>query len=296
MLLVIDARAGLAAGDEEIAAHPAPSGRPVLVVANKVDDARHEAGVPGAARARAGRSVAGVGAARARHRRSAGRGGGSGCEQVTASEYEEVDQMSIRVAILGRPNVGKSSLAERHPGPAAGDRVTDVPGTTRDSDRHRVRARRRPLPADRHGRASAQAQAPPGDRVLQRAAGPAGGRTGRHRAGAGGSLARASSRAIWRWQTWPARPAARRWWCCPSGTSPTVTIDDVADRLAGKLRQRPAIVTTSPLTGRNIDRVLDTVERAVPAYSSRIGTGPLNRVIAEIRRQPRAAARRAASA
>ena len=39
----------------------------------------------------------------------------------------------------------------------------------------------------------------------------------------------------------------------------TVTVDDVADRLGGKLRQRPAIVTTSSLTGRNIDRMLDTV-------------------------------------
>ena len=62
----------------------------------------------------------------------------------------------------------------------------------------------------------------------------------------------------------------------------TVTVDDAADRLSGKLRQRPAIVTTSSLTGRNIDRMLDTVTELFQAYNSRIGTGQLNRVIGEV--------------
>src|SRR6476646_3585335 len=42
VLLVVDARAGLAAGDEEIAQILRRSGRPVVVVANKVDDQAHE--------------------------------------------------------------------------------------------------------------------------------------------------------------------------------------------------------------------------------------------------------------
>jgi small GTP-binding protein len=44
VLLVIDARAGLVAGDEELADILRRSRRPVLVLANKVDDAAHEAG------------------------------------------------------------------------------------------------------------------------------------------------------------------------------------------------------------------------------------------------------------
>jgi len=44
VLLIIDARAGLAAGDEEIAHILRRSRRPVIVVANKVDDVAHEAG------------------------------------------------------------------------------------------------------------------------------------------------------------------------------------------------------------------------------------------------------------
>src|SRR5690349_7512844 len=44
VLLVIDARAGLASGDEEIAQILRRSRRPVIVVANKIDDAAHESG------------------------------------------------------------------------------------------------------------------------------------------------------------------------------------------------------------------------------------------------------------
>ena len=47
---------------------------------------------------------------------------------------------AIRVAILGRPNVGKSSPRQRAARPRARDRLRG-PGTTRD-DRHRARARR----------------------------------------------------------------------------------------------------------------------------------------------------------
>ena len=62
----------------------------------------------------------------------------------------------------------------------------------------------------------------------------------------------------------------------------TVEVDDVAERLSGKLRQRPAIVTTSALTGRHVDRMLDTVEELFDRYTSRVGTGALNRAMAEI--------------
>ena len=44
-----------------------------------------------------------------------------------------------------------------------------------------------------------------------------------------------------------------------------VEVDDVRERLAGKLRQRPAIVTTSALTGRNVDRLLEAIEELTAA-------------------------------
>jgi GTP-binding protein len=72
------------------------------------------------------------------------------------------------------------------------------------------------------------------------------------------------------------------------------TVEAAGERLAGKLRQRPAIVTTSALTGRNIDRLLDAVEQLFVAYTSRVGTGELNRAMADIRalREPPRSGRR----
>jgi GTPase len=62
----------------------------------------------------------------------------------------------------------------------------------------------------------------------------------------------------------------------------TVDVDDVAERLAPRLRQRPEIVTTSAVTGRNVERLLDAVEALYTRYTSRVGTGELNRLLAEI--------------
>ena len=50
-------------------------------------------------------------------------------------------------------------------------------------------------------------------------------------------------------------------------------MDDVRERLGDRLRQRPTMVTTSALTGRNVDRLLDAVEELFVRYTSRIGTG-----------------------
>src|SRR5439155_418860 len=75
----------------------------------------------------------------------------------------------------------------------------------------------------------------------------------------------------------------------------TVEIDDVAERMGGKLRQRPSIITTSALTGRNVDKLLDAIEELFTRFTSRIGTGVLNRAVEEItamREPPRSGRRR----
>ena len=75
----------------------------------------------------------------------------------------------------------------------------------------------------------------------------------------------------------------------------TVDVDDVRERIAVKLRQRPAMVTTSALTGRNVDKLLDAVEELFGRFTSRVGTGVLNRVVEEItamREPPRRGRRR----
>ena len=134
VLLVIDARAGLVAGDEELADILRRSRRPVLVLANKVDDTAHEAGAL---------ELHGLGlgdpiSVSALH----GRGTGDLLDaiverlpppEVEAEEGEgaEADD-EIRVAILGRPNVGKSSLVNAILGRPRVI-VAPTPGTTRDA-------------------------------------------------------------------------------------------------------------------------------------------------------------------
>src|SRR5205085_10636906 len=62
-----------------------------------------------------------------------------------------------------------------------------------------------------------------------------------------------------------------------------------------KLRKRRGIVTTSAMTGRNIDKLLDAILELFERHTSRVGTGELNRAVEEItaqREPPRKGRRR----
>ena len=295
VLLVIDARAGLVAGDEELADILRRSRRPVVVVANKVDDAAHEAGAL---------ELHGLGlgdpiAVSALHGRGAGDLLDAVVERLPAAEpgeerdEEEDGDDEIRVAILGRPNVGKSSLVNAILGRPRVI-VAPTPGTTRDAI----------------------------DTVFER-----GGRHVRLIDTAGLRRKRRHRQGIEYWSEVRALEAAKRADIAlvlvdsseglaegdltvadearKAGCATlvvlskwditTVEVDDVAERLQGKLRQRPTIVTTSALTGRNVDRMLDAIEELFGRHTSRVGTGALNRAMAEIgaaRETPRRGRRR----
>ena len=295
VLLVIDARAGLVAGDEELADILRRSRRPVVVVANKVDDAAHEAGAL---------ELHGLGlgdpiAVSALHGRGTGDLLDAVVERLPAAEpgeegdEEEYGDDEIRVAILGRPNVGKSSLVNAILGRPRVI-VAPTPGTTRDAI----------------------------DTVFER-----GGRHVRLIDTAGLRRKRRHRQGIEYWSEVRALEAAKRADIAlvlvdsseglaegdltvadearKAGCATlvvlskwditTVEVDDVAERLQGKLRQRPTIVTTSALTGRNVDRLLDAIEELFGRHTSRVGTGALNRAMAEIgaaRETPRRGRRR----
>jgi GTP-binding protein len=125
-LLVVDARAGLRPGDAELARELRGGDVPVLVAANKVDDARQT----GLATEFYGLGLGDPMPVSA----TQGLGTGDLLDRIVerlprvTSEREEVP----RLALIGRPNVGKSSLVNRLLGE---ERVivTDVAGTTRDA-------------------------------------------------------------------------------------------------------------------------------------------------------------------
>ncbi|WP_159499457.1 ribosome biogenesis GTPase Der [Microbacterium sp. 18062] len=129
VLFVVDAIVGATSTDEHVVKLLRRSGKPVLLVANKIDDARHE---PEAA------ALWNLGLGEP-HPVSAihGRGVADLLDElmkvlptVSAVAKHEIGGPR-RVAILGRPNVGKSSLLNK----AAGEErvvVNELAGTTRD--------------------------------------------------------------------------------------------------------------------------------------------------------------------
>jgi len=60
-------------------------------------------------------------------------------------------------------------------------------------------------------------------------------------------------------------------------------IEEVRPRIEARLKQRPPLVTLSAKTGRGISRLLDRIEELFAKHTSRIGTGELNRFLAELR-------------
>ena len=131
VLFLVDAREGLNAADEALARHLRQRGKPFHLVVNKIDGIDENVATSDFYAL----GVSSMFSIAASH----GRGVRGMMEQVLAefppAEEKPGDEAfpdSIRVAIVGRPNVGKSTLVNRLLGE---DRVVvyDQPGTTRDS-------------------------------------------------------------------------------------------------------------------------------------------------------------------
>jgi GTP-binding protein len=129
VLLVVDATVGSTQTDETVARVLRRSGRPVVVAANKVDDERGEADATALWSLGLGEPFP----VSALH----GRGSGELLDAVLAALPEPPAEVSdsvagpASVALVGKPNVGKSSLLNRLVGSERAI-VDPVAGTTRD--------------------------------------------------------------------------------------------------------------------------------------------------------------------
>ena len=125
-VLVVDARAGLRAGDAELARELRGGKVPAIVVANKVDEGTQQ-GLAAEFYALGLGDPMPVSATQ-------GLGTGDLLDLIVQRlpDYAGAMEEATRLALIGRPNVGKSSLLNRLLGE---DRVivTPVAGTTRDS-------------------------------------------------------------------------------------------------------------------------------------------------------------------
>jgi GTP-binding protein len=134
ILFTVDARAGLLPQDRRIADLLRRAERQVVVVANKSDDAGRD---------HAWAEFLALGFAEvipvsAEHARGIADLEVTVAERLPPAEAAERGDAAVRVAILGRPNAGKSSLVNRLVGDAE-TVVAPEPGTTRDATDHRLR-------------------------------------------------------------------------------------------------------------------------------------------------------------
>ena len=130
IVFMVDARAGITAADDEVADLLRRTQKPVILAANKADNAARRQDAVEFYSLGLGEPIV----------LSAIQGTGTGdlLDEIvevlpSADEEEEIEDEDVsRVAIVGRPNVGKSSLLNAILGTERAI-VSDVPGTTRDA-------------------------------------------------------------------------------------------------------------------------------------------------------------------
>jgi GTPase len=277
VLFVVDARAGITPGDEELAAIIRAARKPVLLIANKIDDPRRDAEALEFHRLGLGDPIP----LSALH----GHGTGDLLDETVALLPGRAEQPlgadAIRVAILGRPNVGKSSLLNALLGR---ERVivSEVPGTTRDAidtvlqrdgttlvlvDTAGLRRKRRQRQGiEYYSELRALAAAERADVAL---------------------VLIAADEGIVE-QDLAVADVARKANCSTlvllsKWDLGTIDLQEAKRELHRRLRQRSPVIAVSAKTGRGLERLLDHVEELFRKHTSRIPTAEFNRALAELR-------------
>lgn len=276
VLLVVDGQAGLRPGDEEMARSLRDSPVPVVLAVNKSDR-------PDDVWAAAEFHGLGLGEPNAV---SATHGLGTGdlldrvVEALGESPPREPGPESVRVALIGRPNVGKSSLVNRI---LNDDRVivSDIAGTTRDAIDTEIEIDGQHVTlVDTAGLRRRSKVAGTVDHYAQL-------RSERAIERADVAIVVCDATEGVRSEDLKVSETAMRAGCATllvmnKWDLTETDIDDARARVARKLRLRPEVVTASALTGRNVaglvSRALGLAERA----KQRIATPALNRFLNEV--------------
>ena len=128
ILFFVDGKTGLTADDEDVADMLRKSGKPVMLVVNKIDNIKHMDNIYEFYNLGIGDPI-GVSSV---NLLNFGDLLEALCEHFPNPDAEDEDVGAIQIAVVGKPNVGKSSLVNRILGE---DRVmvSDIAGTTRDA-------------------------------------------------------------------------------------------------------------------------------------------------------------------
>ena len=284
VLLVVDSKLGVRPGDAELADLLRRSGIPALVAANKLDTG---ADAPYAAEF----NKLGLGEplpVSAAH----GVGTGELLDRIAdlvrdaPADAEPLPPDTVRLAVIGRPNVGKSSLVNRFLGEQRVI-VHEQAGTTRDAIDTRLEVdgrtiilvdtaglRRRSKVAgtvDYYAQLRSERAAERADVALVVCDASA---------GVTADDLRAAELAM---KTGCASLIVLNKWDITD-----TDLEDAKVRVATKLRLRPRVITASALNGRNVARLIVESVALADRSRGRIPTSELNRFIAEVQseRQP----------
>ncbi len=277
VLFVVDARAGVTPGDEELAATLRAAKVPVRVLANKIDDPRRDSAAAEFFKLGLGEPVP----LSALH----GHGTGDLLDEILTLLPDRgevpIGDEAIRVAILGRPNVGKSSMLNALLGR---ERVivSEVPGTTRDTidtvlkrgettfvlvDTAGLRRKRKQRQGiEYYSELRALEAAERADVALVLVDASEG--IVEHDLGIADLARKAGCSTL---------IALNKW------DETVLDLQEASGQLHRRLRQRPPVIAVSAKTGRGLGRLLDHVERLFEKHSGRITTGELNRGLEALR-------------
>ncbi|MEK6252569.1 MAG: ribosome biogenesis GTPase Der [Actinomycetota bacterium] len=276
VLLLVDVRAGLRAGDAELGALMRESDLPVIVVANKADQ-------PGSDYVAAEFHKLGLGepmAISAAH----GLGTGDLLDRITATlgpgKAQPDGEAPPRLAVIGRPNVGKSSLVNAFVG---SERVivSEQAGTTRDSIDTDLSFEGQPLTlVDTAGLRRRSKVAGSVDHYAQL-------RSQRAAERADAAIVVCDASEGLTTQDLYVAELAMRAGCATvlafnKWDVSRTDLDDAKARAQRKMRLRPPVLTCSALTGRGVTALLRTALELAERAGQRIPTPELNRAVGDI--------------
>ncbi len=283
--IVLDARAGLRQGDAEVAAILRRSDLPVVVVANKVDGPKEEAIVGELVSLGLGEPVP----VSATH----GRGSGDLLDRLVATlldarpdlnpsaPEDESDRDDVRIAVIGRPNVGKSSLVNAFLG---SERVivSELAGTTRDAidtplefngrdltliDTAGIRRRTKVAgTVDYYAQIRSERAAERADVALV-VCDAAEGITSEDLRVAELAMKTGCATLV----------AINKW---DLGTE--LDLKEAGARLRSRIRQRPPVIACSAKSGRGVTKLLERAAALADRRAERIPTSDLNRLVADV--------------
>lgn len=305
LILVVDGRQGRASGDEEIVQALRAANVPIILAINKMDDKR---ALDGALElfqlgidpifeisAEHGHGISELLDEVVRRLPAASRsgrgpedrpdGGAEGEAAADLAHETDASRLEIGVAIIGRPNVGKSSLVNRL---LREERmlVSDVPGTTRDAVDSLLRWHRRDFRIvdtagiRRPGRVARSGQVESLSVIIARRAVEAAdvavvlvdaieGATEQDGAIAG-EAEKAGCGVIVAVNKWDLVKA--------EGPDFAERFDDLMHRRLKFLDFAP-VLHISAVTGERTPRLLETIDRVAESRRRRVGTGELNRFV-----------------